>query len=143
MALKPNEVETMKDAIAKVHGSVTVFGLGLGYFTYMVARKENVSEVRVVEKSAEAIAIFTEFLLPQFPFEDKITIVKGDAFDYLQSGDISSDYAFVDLWHDIGDGPELYLRVKEYEKRYPRTRFLYWIEDSLKSALRWKESVEK
>ena len=142
MALKPNEVETMKDAIAKVRGSVTVFGLGLGYFTYMAARKENVSEVKVIEKSPEAIAIFTQFLLPQFPFEDKITIIEADAFDYLESGDMSSDYAFVDLWHDSGDGPELYLKAKSYENRHPRTRFLYWIEDSLKSALRWKASRE-
>ena len=143
MALKPNEIETMKDAIAKVRGRVTVFGLGLGYFTYMAARKETVSQVTVIEKSPEAIAIFTEFLLPQFPFEDKITIMEADAFDCLEAGRMSSDYAFVDLWHDSGDGPEFYLKVKAYEKRYPGTRFLYWIEDSLKSALRWKESMGK
>ena len=138
MALKPNEIETMKEAIATVRGCVSVFGLGLGYFTYMAARKETVSEVKVIENSPDAIAIFNKFLLPQFPFKDKITIIEDDAFDYLESGDMSSDYAFVDLWHDSGDGPDLYMNVKEYERRYPRTMFLYWIEDSLKSALRWK-----
>lgn len=47
------------------------------------------------------------------------------------------DYAFVDLWHDISDGVSLYLRMKKLEKKSPNTKYLYWIEDSILSNLRF------
>ena len=143
MALKPNEIETMKEAIEAVSGDVAVFGLGLGYFTFMAARKDNVRSVTVIERDESAIQIFEEMLLPQFRTADKIRIVKADAFEYLESGQMSADSAFVDLWHDSGDGPALYVRSKQYEARYPSTRFHYWIEESLRSALRWMIAQHK
>ena len=36
---------------------------------------------------------------------------------------------------DIGDGVELYIRARQYEAHFPKTRFMYWIERSLKCAL--------
>ena len=48
MAIKPNEIETMKPHIEKMSGDVCVFGLGIGYFAYMVSEKKDVKSVTVV-----------------------------------------------------------------------------------------------
>ena len=41
----------------------------------------------------------------------------------------------MDIWHDIADGTPLYVRAKQFEARFPHTRFCYWIERSLRCAL--------
>lgn len=139
MAVKPNEIETMRLPIANAHGDVVTFGLGLGYFAYMASNKTDVKTVTVVERDKNAIDLFTKHILPQFANKDKIIIVNDDAFDYVQTvmPKMRYNYAFVDIWHDVSDGFELYLRMKRLEKLSPRTEFEYWIEKSLLSHLRW------
>ena len=138
MTITPNEIATMQPALEKVEGKVITFGLGLGYFTYMASEKEQVDKVTVVERNEEVIRMFKEYILPQFPHKDKIEIIAMDAFvyakEYMAAG--LYDYAFVDLWHDVSDGVELYLRMKKLEVYSPKTRYLYWIEESLLSSLR-------
>jgi len=141
MALKPNEVETMREAIACMHGKVAVFGLGLGYFTYMAALKQDVRELVVIEREQEIIDIFERFLLPQFPGDAaaKIRIVRADAFDFIagQMAACNFDSAFIDLWHDGSDGVALYKRLKALE--LPGILYRYWIEDTLLSAIRFEQ----
>ncbi|MBO5287062.1 MAG: hypothetical protein J6B34_02950 [Clostridia bacterium] len=140
MAIKPNEIETMKETIKKARGRVLVYGLGIGYFTYMASMKDEVECVTVVERDENAIKLFNEYILPQFPRKDKITIVKSDAFEYAQremkKGNF--DYCFTDLWHDVSDGVELYAKMKKYEATCPKTTFEYWIEKSILSSIRWR-----
>lgn len=50
MTITPNEIETMKEAVDKAFGNVLTFGLGLGYYAYMVSEKVNVESITVVEK---------------------------------------------------------------------------------------------
>ena len=50
MSLNPNEIETMKPYIEKGKGNVLVLGLGMGYVTYMLSRKEDVRSVLIVER---------------------------------------------------------------------------------------------
>lgn len=137
MSIKPSEIESSLPAIDAAAGRVVTFGLGLGYFAYRAAAKESVSSVTVVELDPAVVALFKEHILPQIPFKDKITVVQCDAFDYLEhrmSKD-QPDFVFMDIWHDIADGTPLYVRARQYEARFPRTRFTYWIERSLKCAL--------
>ena len=42
------------------------------------------------------------------------------------------DFVFWDLWHDVGDGLEMYRKLKSLEGRYPKINFTYWIEKTLK-----------
>lgn len=51
MTITPNEIETMKEPIQKSSGHVLTYGLGLGYYAYMVSEKEQVNSVTVVEKN--------------------------------------------------------------------------------------------
>jgi len=144
MAVKPNEIETMQPALDAIHGNVVTFGLGLGYFAYMASLKETVDHLCIVERDPQVIRLFTQHILPQFGNKAKIELVEADAFEYAehQMAGKTYDFAFVDLWHDASDGVVLYLRMKALESRCASTRFLYWIEDSLLSGLRWQRFDE-
>ncbi len=138
MTLTPVDIDTCQEAIDAAHGRVITFGLGLGYYAYMVAEKAEVESVTVVEKSHEVIEAFRSGLLPHFPHAEKITIVEADAFEYAEAimPHEHFDLAFVDTWRDAGDGLPMYLRMKPLEKLNPNTKFLYWIENFLLSRLR-------
>lgn len=83
MAVKPSEIETMREPIEEATGKVVTFGLGLGYFAYMVSEKPDVTSLDIVERSEEAIALFERHILPQFPNKEKIRIIRSDAFGFL------------------------------------------------------------
>ncbi|MCQ2147635.1 MAG: hypothetical protein MJZ16_08975 [Bacteroidales bacterium] len=139
MAVKPSEIESMKEPLSIVSGKIVTFGLGLGYFTFMASMKENVESITVVERDLDVIRLFEKHILPQFPDKGKIRIVRSDAFAYMDKTmpEEKFDYAFVDLWHDTSDGLSLYLRTKRRESLSPCTKFLYWVEESLLSSYRW------
>ena len=140
MAIKPNEIETSQEAVNRAKGKTITFGLGLGYFPYMSSLKPEVESVTIVEVDPDVICLFEQFILPQFEYKHKIKVVLADAFEYasLQMPKEKFDFAFVDIWHDVSDGLNLFLRMKDLEKLNPSTRFSYWMETSLYSALRWK-----
>ena len=138
MTLTPVDMDTSTEAIEAARGRVITFGLGLGYFAFHASEKNEVSEVVIVERSAEVIRLFREVLLPNFPHKEKITIIEADAFRYAeeQMPKEHFDFAFVDTWRDVSDGLPMYLRMKKAEKKNPDTHFLYWIEDFILSHLR-------
>ena len=137
MTITPNEIETMKEAVEKAFGDVLTFGLGLGYYAYMVSEKDNVDSVTIVEINPDIIDLFKTYIFPQFKNRAKIHIVQGDAFLFakqrLESG--AYDFIFTDLWHDVSDGLPMYLRMKEYESLSPNATFMYWIEKTLRCYL--------
>lgn len=92
MAVKPSEIETMRAPIEEATGRVVTFGLGLGYFAYMVSEKPDVTSLDIVERSEEAIALFERHILPQFPNKEKIRIIRSDAFGFLNEN----------MWQDAG-----------------------------------------
>ena len=137
MCITPHEIETMEQSISEANGVVGVFGLGLGYYPYMISRKENVKKIIIIERDKNAIELFTKYILPQFEHKDKIEIVQADAFKYakeLNSTEIN--YAFVDLWHNVDDGLPMYIQMKNIEHTINNVQFSYWIEDSLICYLR-------
>lgn len=137
MTLLPNETVTTKPAVERSHGRVLTYGLGLGYFAFCASEKETVTEVTVVERSADVIRLFREYVLPQFPHRDKLRIVCADAFAYAetQAPKEAFDFVFADIWHDVGDGKDLYLRMKKLESLSSRTEYAYWLENSIRCYL--------
>jgi len=138
MTLTPIDVDTVQDAIHDAHGKVITFGLGLGYYAYMTARKDNVESVTVIEKSEKIIELFKKHILPRFDCKEKIRIVNMDAFEYAEHimPKEEYDYAFVDTWRDASDGLPMYERMKVLEHLSPRTTFSYWIESFILSRKR-------
>ena len=137
MSLNPYEIRTMETVIITARGKVLTLGLGLGYYAYMVHLKDDVQEVHILEMDLELINIFKEYLLPLFPYPEKIHIHKADAFHFAETiKDRDYDFIFSDLWHDVGDGLPSYLKLKKYFDKFSYTKCHYWIESSLISYLR-------
>ena len=134
MLITPNEINTMRAPISGAHGKVLTYGLGLGYFAYMVSEKESVSSVTIVERDQNAISLFRDIILPQMPRKDKINIICDDAFYFAETrlADSDFDFVFADIWHDPSDGVPAYNRLKATEKYLPSADFSYWIEKTLK-----------
>lgn len=138
MTLTPVDLDTCEEAIKEAKGKVVTFGLGLGYYAYMVSEKPEVESVTVVELSADLIRLFEKHILPQMPNRHKIKIVNADAFLYAEKTmpEENFDIAFVDTWRDASDGAPMYRRMKPLEAKNPNTKFLYWIENFLISRIR-------
>lgn len=138
MTLLPNEINSQKKYIEKAKGKVLTYGLGLGYYVFHVALKKEVASVTVVDLNQNVIDLFNKHILPSFPLEarQKIKIIQADAFKFAESltgGDF--DYVYADIWHDCGDGKDLYLKFKTLESFCPSAEYGYWIEDSIKYYL--------
>lgn len=137
MSLNPYEIRTMEIPIQLAKGKVLTLGLGLGYYAYMVHLKEDVKEVHIVEMDLELIRIFNEYLLPLFPYKEKIHIHKADAFYFAkQIKDRDYDFIFSDIWHNVGDGLSSYLKLKRVFKSFVYTRCTYWIEGAILTYLK-------
>lgn len=137
MSVIPNEIVTMRSAIDRARGKVLTFGLGLGYFAFHASLKDEVESVTVAERDETVIKLFTEHILPSFPYPDKVRVICTDAFDYAKGemGGAGYDYIYTDIWHDPSDGAELYLKMKEHECYAPTARFDYWCEDTIRCYL--------
>lgn len=138
MTLSPVDLDTSDEAIARAKGRVVTFGLGLGYYAYMVSEKPEVESITVVEKSEKVISLFKKHILPQFTHPEKVNIICEDAFLYAERECPKEGYdvAFVDTWRDASDGAPMYKRMKALEGLSPNTEFIYWIENFLISRLR-------
>ncbi len=138
MTLTPVDLDTCDEAIEKAHGKVVTFGLGLGYYAFMVSEKVEVDSITVIEKSPDVIKLFERYILPYFKYKDKVRIVNADAFEYAENvmPYENFDYAFVDTWRDAGDGAPMYEKMKNLEHLSPNTEFSYWIENFLISRIR-------
>ena len=109
------------------------FGLGLGYFAFMAAQKEQVESVTVIERERAIIELFRETLLPQFPHGEKIRVVQADAFEYARAlPEGAFDFAFTDLWHDVSDGLPMQRAMRALLERVPGLDAAYWIEDTMR-----------
>ena len=132
MSLNPNEIETMKSFIDKGFGNVLVLGLGIGYVPFMLSLKENVKKVTIIEKDPEIIAIFNKLIYPSFTNKEKITIIQGDAIEYVKKQkEAGYDYIFADLWHDPEDGLELFVKLKKINDKID-----CWLNVSMYALLR-------
>lgn len=134
MSLNPNEITTMENSIKKAHGNVLILGLGMGYITYMMSNKNDVSSITVVERNKTNIELFTKFLLPKFENKSKIKIIHDDAINYVDTNH-NFDYIYADLWFNPEDGLEYYLKLNKIEKKSHIT-IDYWLETSLKQMKR-------
>ncbi len=134
ITVTPHEINTTKPALDACFGNVLTYGLGFGYFTLLASLKKNVNSVTVVELDADAVSLFKEYILPQFPDKDKVRIVNEDAFEFAADKNKSSgfDFVFADIWHDPSDGVEMYEKFKILENRGFGTRYCYWVEKTLK-----------
>ena len=136
MSINPNEIKTMEKHIEHAKGNVLVLGLGMGYYPFMISNKEDVTSVTIIEKDQNIIDLFNEVIFHQFNHQEKIRIIKDDAFNYLNKvKEGQYDMVFADLWHSAEDGILPFLRLKEIEGKL-KIPFMYWLDTSLYSMVR-------
>ena len=99
MSLTPFELESQGLGVRAAEGHVLIFGLGLGWAACACAALPAVSEVTVVEKDADVLALHRELdVFAQLPAaaRAKLRVVEGDAFDYRPDDPI--DLLLPDIW---------------------------------------------
>ena len=136
MSVCPSEMNSMRAQIAAAHGKVLVLGLGLGYYPFMISRKDDVESIVIVELQQAVVDIFNSHILPHFEQKEKIKVVTADAIAYMdgvKNGDF--DFCFADIWEGAVDGAKAYQKIRPHEKRLSETEFTYWIEDQIKAYL--------
>lgn len=136
MLITPHEINTMKNAISLANGKIITYGLGLGYFAYMVSLKENVQEITIVEKDSTIISLFNQYILPQFSHPEKIHIICDDAIHFIKNSTTEYDFAFVDLYKDVNDGLPLYIKMLHASLKHQKTNYQFWIEKSMLIMIR-------
>lgn len=137
MSITPAEINSQKQAVKNARGKCLVFGLGLGYYQYMISMKKSVKSITVIEKDINVINLFKENILPQFgELADKINIVHGDLYDYWNEEYLSLfDYIYVDVWKGPVDGFEIV--EKMYQQYNPQNKKVdLWIEYTIYKFLR-------
>lgn len=100
----------------EVTGRVLVNGLGLGMIANAIAKKEEVIEILVIEKSEDVIKLVADSV------HEKVKIIHADAFLFnprkegiLKAGE-KFDYVWNDIWNNIcGDHWE---DMKKLHRRY-------------------------
>ena len=132
MSISFSEINTMKEPIEKAHGRCLVLGCGLGYYTYMIARKPEVESITVIENSLDMIALFNEVILPQFgELKDKVKIIHSDAFSYLEKvAEGQYHFCFADIWRNLWDSYPYFKMKKVCGNTYRGMQMEYWIEDA-------------
>ena len=131
MSTDPNEIETMGPYINKVHDSLLIFGLGLGYFPYMSYLKGNIKDITIIENDPKVIEIFNKYIKDKLDIKIPFKIIQDDAFRYIKNNKLDNfDSIFVDIWHSPEDGLPLYLRFKSLLKGYKKDIY-YWLNKSL------------
>lgn len=98
MSNTPMEVTTNAAAAIAATGRVLINGLGLGMLLHHLLQKPEVTEVIVVERSADVIKL----VAPSYLDNPKVTIAWGDAFTYEPTG--LFDFVWHDIWTFISDG---------------------------------------
>lgn len=91
MRISPHEVQGCFESIKRAKGRVGVVGLGLGYFTQEILKKNEVTEVIVYEISNEVIELYKK----NFGSNNKLNIINGDAFNAEKQ---NFDFFFVDIY---------------------------------------------
>ena len=75
LTITPNEIEIMN--VDEAFGNVLAFGIGLGYYAYMISEKENVDRITIVDINDDVIHLFQKYILPPVKNAHKIKIIKA------------------------------------------------------------------
>lgn len=113
MSISPMELESQAIGVQHARGHVAVFGLGMGWAAAASALRESVTQVTVVERDPDVIALHCDLdLFGRLPggAGKKVRIVPGDALEWRP--DASVDILMADIWLPlVSDG-----RVEEVRR---------------------------
>lgn len=94
MSDTPDEIRDLWPLGHNARGAVLLNGLGLGVAARLVLRKPDVTELIIVEKSADVIALTGRSLT-----DPRLTIINADAYEFVPP----KGKRYGAVWHDIWD----------------------------------------
>lgn len=94
MSDTPDEMRDHFDPVRIAHSSVLINGLGLGMVAQAVLRRHDITDVTVIEKSPDVIALVAPHIA-----NPRLTVIEADAFDWKPP----KDKRYSVVWHDIWD----------------------------------------
>ncbi len=137
VSLTPYRMNLTEKAITACKGNVLHLGLDMGYFSYMALCKDEVTSVTIVEKNAAYVAVFLEYILPQFPRKNCVKIVHADPLEYIQTLDDGSfDFCFANVCKNERDIIP-YLQLQTMQRNFPSMELCCYNEDMLLVCLRY------
>jgi len=104
MSTMPQELEQHERQLKRAKGHVLIGGLGLGVAVGILARNPKVTDITVIEKSADVIAMVEPFLPRLKNFHPPI-VLQRDLFRHLKmvkKRGMKYDFAFYDIWSPTG-----------------------------------------
>lgn len=104
MSLMPMEMLSQRPGIQKACGRVLVGGLGMGWALKQIAKRKNVTEILVAERSAEILDWFGRDLVKRVAAESGklIRIVQDDAYEVARCYFDHCDSFIFDIWPGYG-----------------------------------------
>lgn len=99
MSLAAMERESQMPHIAAASGHVVVAGLGMGFVTYNIARKPDVTKVTVLERDRRVVELMDR--ISNWRSWPKVELVIGDALQWKPDEPV--DFLYVDIWAKLGE----------------------------------------
>ncbi|MFZ5747890.1 MAG: hypothetical protein ACOY45_09580 [Pseudomonadota bacterium] len=99
MSITPMEIESQQIGVSQARGHVVIFGLGMGWSAAASALRDEVTEVTVVERDPDVLAIHhTLDLFARLPggVGEKVRVEQGDAYSWRTSRTV--DVLMPDIW---------------------------------------------
>lgn len=90
------EIGSVEGAVSAAKGNCLISGLGIGLLPTLIGHNEVVKSIDIVELRQEVI----DLVFHQIK-NDKMHIIKGDIFSYLETTDKKYDFIHVDIWKNI------------------------------------------
>lgn len=129
MSDSPQEMFLQYDAYKNAKGRVLTAGLGLGLYANMIAKKDNVKEVIVVEIDKDIIKLAK-------PKNKKIKVIQGDIWNFIRKTKEKFDYAYIDIHYHTGEWEykQTVLPMKKiFDKRFPNMPVDFWGEKEMET----------
>ena len=126
MSITPLEIESQAIGVHYATGHVAIFGLGMGWVAAVTAMRDAVTQVTVVERDPDVIALHADLdLFARLPggAGDKIRIVEGDALAW--EPDAPVDLLMPDIWLYLvsdGRGDE----VRQMQANVAAAKIYFW-----------------
>lgn len=127
MSDTPNEYYSMWEMVARVKPPrVLVGGLGLGLLVHLLALRSDITEIIVVEKNPDIIAMVSKYLP-----EKKVRVINSDFMVYVRSQEqaVAFDTVIADIWKgQSGDFEGIVIDCKMMmDEVFPEATKLYWL----------------
>lgn len=102
------------EAVQNAKGSVLITGLGLGMVTQACLKRPEVTDVTVIEKSADVIAL----VRPHLP-KKRLTVIHDDAFTWKPVNGEKWGMVWHDIWPDVcaDNLPEMGKLCRKFARR--------------------------